>query len=90
MGWRNGLTSDTMKVGSADMNLIALIHDCSREGETGFAATCVEFPEANGQGEDIEECLANLSDAVEDILAYRRDKAKSSLSDGDRMEVLRA
>jgi hypothetical protein len=33
------------------MKITALLHDCSQDGETGYAASCVEFPEANGQGE---------------------------------------
>jgi predicted RNase H-like HicB family nuclease len=72
------------------MNITALIHDCAIEGESGFAATCAEFPEANGQGETLEECVVNLRAAVEDVLAYRRDVAAKSLSQGDRLELLKA
>ncbi len=46
------------------MTITALIHDCATEGESGFAATCAEFPEANGQGETVEECLADLRSAL--------------------------
>lgn len=44
------------------MEITALLHDCSADGETGYAATCIEFPEANGQGESlgIGECLEML------------------------------
>ena len=72
------------------MNITALIHDCASEGESGFSATCAEFPEANGQGETVEECMTDLRAAVEDVLAYRRDTAAMSLSEGDRLELLQA
>jgi predicted RNase H-like HicB family nuclease len=72
------------------MNITVLIHDCSVEGESGFAATCAEFPEANGQGETVEECLADLRAAVADLLAYRRESAANSLGQGERLELLRA
>lgn len=72
------------------LEITALIHDCSVEGETGFAATCVEFPEANAQGESLEECITNLRAAVDDILAFRREQAVKSLDKGERLEPIRA
>ena len=72
------------------MEVTALIHDCSVESETGFAATCVEFPEANGQGETVEACLENLRGAIRDVLAYRKQQAEKSLLAGERLEVVRA
>ncbi len=72
------------------VNITALIHYCATEGELGFAATCAEFPEANGQGETVEECVVYLRAAVEDVLAYRREVAAKSLSQGDRLELLQA
>ncbi len=38
-----------------------------------FIAYCPEIPGANGQGRTKEECLANLSDAIELILQDRRE-----------------
>jgi len=38
----------------------ALLHDCRLDGETGYAATCAEIPNAVGEGETVEECLADL------------------------------
>jgi predicted RNase H-like HicB family nuclease len=70
------------------MTITALIHDCSVEGESGFAATCAEFPEANGQGETVEECLKDLRLAVADVLHYRREAAASSIGQGERIEQL--
>ena len=72
------------------MEITALIHDCAAEGDTGFAAVCAEFPEANGQGETVEECLADLRSAVAEVLAYRRENAARNLQEGERLELLEA
>jgi predicted RNase H-like HicB family nuclease len=57
------------------MEITALLHDCSADGESGYGATCIEFPEANGQGETAEECLDDLRAAVHAVLEYRRQLA---------------
>jgi predicted RNase H-like HicB family nuclease len=72
------------------MKITALLHDCSADGETGYAATCIEFPEANGQGETVEECLDDLRAAVQTVLEYRRQTAAASLGTGERLEMLTA
>lgn len=72
------------------MEVTALIHDCAAEGETGFAATCVEFPEANGQGETVEACIENLRGAIRDVLAYRKEQAVKMLLAGERLEIVSA
>jgi predicted RNase H-like HicB family nuclease len=72
------------------MDITAVLHDCALDGETGFAATCVEFPEANGQGETRDECIANLKDAVKEVLQFRRGEAEKSLSKGDQLHVVAA
>jgi predicted RNase H-like HicB family nuclease len=72
------------------MNITALLHDCSLDGETGFSATCVEFPEANGQGETVKECIDDLRAAVNEVLAYRRSEAMQSLAKGERLEPIQA
>lgn len=72
------------------MRITALLHDSSADGETGYAATCIEFPEANGQGESAEECLEDLRVAVQAVLEYRRQKAGVSLGKGERLEMLTA
>lgn len=72
------------------MEITALLHDCSLEGETGFAATCAEFPEANGQGETPQAAIEDLRGAIRDVLDYRRDQARKSLAGSDRIEVLAA
>jgi len=75
---------------SSGMEITVLIHDCSVDGEAGFAATCVEFPEANGQGETLEECLSDLRSAVADVLVYRGEEALANLGHGERLENLSA
>jgi predicted RNase H-like HicB family nuclease len=50
----------------------------------------VEFPEANGQGETREDCIANLKDAVKDVLQFRREEAERSLAKGDLLQVVAA
>jgi len=72
------------------MKITAILHDCSLDGETGFAASCVEFPEANGQGESVKTCIEDLRAAVNEVLAYRRREAESSLAVGERLEALEA
>ncbi len=72
------------------MKITALLHDCSQDGETGYAASCVEFPEANGQGESVEDCIDDLRAAVNEVLAYRRNEAAQSLAVGERLESLQA
>ncbi len=72
------------------MDITVVLHDCAVDGETGFAATCVEFPEANGQGETREECMANLKDAVKDVLQFRRGEAERSLEKGNLLQVVAA
>jgi len=72
------------------MEITALLHDCSVEGETGFAATCAEFPEANGQGETPKSAIEDFQGAIQDILDYRRAEARKSLAGNDHIEVAAA
>lgn len=72
------------------MDITVVLHDCALDGETGFAATCVEFPEANGQGETREECIADLRDAVKEVLQFRREEAEKFLAKGDQLQVVAA
>ena len=44
-----------------------------------FIAYCAELPGANGQGENRDECLANLRAAIELILEHRREESLKSL-----------
>ncbi|MGE3076846.1 MAG: type II toxin-antitoxin system HicB family antitoxin [Dehalococcoidia bacterium] len=48
--------------------------------EGGFWAYCLEVPGANGQGETMEEVLADLAAAIELMLDYLREKGSSEAS----------
>jgi len=72
------------------MKMTALLHDCSADGKKGYASSCIEFPEANGQGESVEECLDDLRAAVQAVLEYRRQTAADSLGTGESLEILTA
>jgi predicted RNase H-like HicB family nuclease len=52
----------------------AIIHRGAPE-EGGFWATALEVPGANGQGETKEECLRNLSKAIQLMLETEREEA---------------
>jgi predicted RNase H-like HicB family nuclease len=64
--------------------LTAIVHRGEPE-EGGFWATCLEVPGANGQGQTKEECLDNLKEAIQLLLAARaavaevREKLKREL-----------
>jgi len=72
------------------VDLTIKIHDCSVDGEAGFAAVCAEFPEANGQGETRDECLVNLRTSIHEVLLYRREDAHKHLLIGEKLETLAA
>lgn len=52
-----------------------------REGKW-FVAFCPEFPEANGQGETVEECTQSLREAIDLLLEDRREDASRALPKG--------
>lgn len=58
------------------LKVTAQVH---REGKW-FVAFCPEFPEANGQGETVEECVQSLRDAIELLLEDRREDANRTIS----------
>ena len=45
------------------------------QDEEWFIGYCPEIPGANGQGRTVEECRANLAEAISLILADRREDA---------------
>ena len=45
------------------------------QDEDWYVAYCPEVPGANGQGRTIEECRANLAEAIAFILEDRREDA---------------
>lgn len=56
--------------------------------EGGFWAYCLEVPGANGQGETMEETLADLKSAIEDALEFLREEGASSASDRAQQAVV--
>ena len=58
------------------LKITAQVH---REGKW-FVAFCPEFPEANGQGETVEECVQSLRDAIDLLLEDRREDAIRAMS----------
>ncbi|NQT92716.1 MAG: type II toxin-antitoxin system HicB family antitoxin [Lentisphaerae bacterium] len=53
-----------------------------------FVAYCPEIPGANGQGESKSEAIKNLSEAIDLILADRREDALRGLpADAERESV---
>ena len=56
--------------------------------EGGFWATCPEVPGANGQGETVDEVLADLSEAIELMLELARDEATQHASARSRRETV--
>ncbi len=58
-----------------------------RDGEW-YIAYCPEIPGANGQGRTLEECRANLAEAIELILEDRREDALRGVPPDAIREVL--
>lgn len=53
-----------------------------------FIAYCPEIPGANGQGKTKAECLKSLSEAIDLILADRREDALRGLPAGAMQELV--
>lgn len=45
-----------------------------RPGDQSLVAACPEFPEGDGQGTTLEECLKDLADSIQSV-EYRREDA---------------
>lgn len=58
-----------------------------RDGEW-FIAYSPEIPGANGQGKTKDECLKNLSEAIELILQDLREDCLRGLPEGAQQEVV--
>ncbi len=48
-----------------------------KEDAGGYSVRCVELPQAISQGETREEALSNIKEAIELVLDYLDDKAKT-------------
>ncbi len=53
-----------------------------------FIAYCPEIPGANGQGKTKEECLQNLSEAIELVLQDRREDCLRGLPGDASQEIV--
>ncbi len=53
-----------------------------------YIAYCAEIPGANGQGKTKEECLKNLSDAIQLILEDRRQDCLRGVPKGVVSELV--
>ena len=51
-------------------------------------AYCAEVPGANGQGKSLDECLANLREAITLILEHRREESLRALPSDARQELV--
>ena len=60
------------------MEKVTLVFEAAEEG--GFSAYVAEVPGANSQGETIEEAREMVLEALHDLLAYRREKARAKPS----------
>lgn len=58
------------------------------EDEGWHIAYCAELPGANGQGKTKEECINNLSQAIELILEDRRQDALRSIPSEAHQELV--
>lgn len=67
----------------------AIVHRGQPE-EGGFWATCLEVPGANGQGETKEECLKNLTEAIQLMVENERQEAFQLDPDAETAELLLA
>lgn len=67
----------------------AIVHRGEPE-EGGFWATCLEVPGANGQGETKEECLRNLTEAIQLLLENEREEAFRLDPEAETAELLLA
>ena len=52
------------------------------KGEKYYIGYCVEIPEANGQGETLEECKKNLVEAIKLVLEDRKESITKYLDRG--------
>jgi predicted RNase H-like HicB family nuclease len=53
-----------------------------------YVAYCAEVPGANGQGKSLEECLANLREAIALILGHRREASLRALPPDAMQELV--
>jgi len=68
------------------MQLVTLIFEPSEDG--GYSAYVAEVPGANSQGETIEEAREMVLEALQELLAYRRELAATKTAAGAISETV--
>ena len=63
-------------------NFTAIVHEAS---EGGFWATCAEVPEANGQGETLDEVVDDLREAIALVLEAKQERGVEPLVEPTRL-----
>lgn len=59
------------------------------KGEKYYIGYCIEIPEANGQGETLEECKENLKEAIKLVIDDRNQSITKYLDrDAIKEEIL--
>ena len=58
------------------------------KGEKYYIGYCVEIPEANGQGESIEECRQSLIEAIKLVIEDQKNDIMANVPNG-RIEEIR-
>lgn len=58
------------------MDTVTLVFEPAEEG--GFSAYVAEIPGANSEGETIDEAREMVLQALQELLAYRREKARAN------------
>jgi predicted RNase H-like HicB family nuclease len=51
------------------------------KGEKYYIGYCMEMPEANGQGETLEECKKNLIEAIKLVLEDKKEAVTKYMED---------
>ena len=57
------------------------------KGEKYYIGYCVEIPEANGQGESIEECRQSLIEAIKLVIEDRKNDIMTNVPSGMIEEI---
>ena len=58
------------------------------KGEKYYIGYCMEIPEANGQGESIEECKQSLIEAIKLVIEDQKNDIMASVPRGVEMKWL--
>jgi predicted RNase H-like HicB family nuclease len=68
------------------MECVTLVFEPAEEG--GYSAYVAEVPGVNSQGETLEEAKRMVSEALVEMLAYRREKARAKATSGTVYEQI--